>query len=291
MSDQLVVFHKYKPEGNEKIPQGVPLWSFSTCLRSLHFSYLNSQEDVAPRNHDFEVRRGPEAYGFLLEILCGLHSPVVGETEVFGQFRQFLQRQSQLQGPMASIFQKLVGDVKRVRKTHLVDLGSQSYGSLIRRLIPKESNIAMIGSGSLVQDILPWIYKDENQVTLAARSPLKARPLQRTHSRLNVVPLEQAQLDQPVVIVAAPVTSEQVETMVSNKKNTWVFDLRGESRRDPCQGFSNYKSLDDFFKVIHGSKQAIERAKCEALKMIEAIANEQQRQERPRPFGWDDLFC
>jgi glutamyl-tRNA reductase len=71
---------------------------WQTCLRRILF--LNARD-----NHDIleaietegllppivEVFRGEQAYGFLLEVICGLNSPIVGETAVMGQFKEFLQ--------------------------------------------------------------------------------------------------------------------------------------------------------------------------------------------------------
>ena len=39
-----------------------------------------------------EVFTGQNAYVFLLEVVCGLKSPILGETEVHGQYREFLER-------------------------------------------------------------------------------------------------------------------------------------------------------------------------------------------------------
>src|SRR5215831_12199098 len=84
-----------------------------------------------------EIFRGREAYRFLLEVVCGLNSPIVGETAVMGQFKEFSQH---AKFPTTSwgaflrrITSNLMMDAKRIRHDHLQGIGSQSYGSLVRQ--------------------------------------------------------------------------------------------------------------------------------------------------------------
>src|SRR5438046_10434818 len=69
---------------------------WQTCLRRILF--LNSNDNRAAIEAaeggkavppTVEVFRGQEAYRFLLEVICGLNSPIVGETAVMGQFKEF----------------------------------------------------------------------------------------------------------------------------------------------------------------------------------------------------------
>lgn len=285
MISGLLVFHKKNPGGAERIPQGLPLWSFKTCLRSIHFSWL-SEGELAPTDHDFDIYRGQDAYEFILEILCGLHSPVVGETEVFGQFKAFWQKQN-AEYPLNAIFDNIIADVKQVRKEHLKDLGSQSYGSLVRRLLPKQSNIAIIGGGSLVKDILPWVYKDENEITLYVRDKSKTKELRTLFPRIQVSLLSES-ITEKNVIIAAPVQASSVEIAVVDQ-DSLVIDLRGESRQDPCQNFKNYKDLNQFFKAIEKNKSKISEAKAAALETINYISQKRFFAENFRPFGWEDI--
>lgn len=285
MVSSFVIFHKKSPSGEEIVPQGVPLWSFKTCLRSIHFSFI-SEGEVIPQHHDYEVYSGREAYAFALTILCGLHSPVVGETEVFGQFKTFWM---QIEGdcPLSSIFHSLITDVKKIRQKHLKDLGSQSYGSLVRRFLPESSDVAIVGAGSLVQDILPWIYKDKNEITLYVRNPEKHQALVQKFPRLKIISL-QDQIQQSSVIVAAPVTAGWLGKAISNE-SALVIDLRGESRLDPCLQFDDYKPLADCFATIDRNKENILSAKKKAAQMIEQFSVSRFFAENLHPFGWDDL--
>ena len=50
---------------------------------------------------------------------------------------------------MQKFAQALLEDAKRIRHRHLADLGSQSYGSILRKDLKGISHIHMIGAGSL----------------------------------------------------------------------------------------------------------------------------------------------
>src|SRR5205085_5331838 len=83
-----------------------------------------------------EVFRGQQAYAFLLEVICGLNSPIVGETAVMGQFKDFLLDAKFPRTSWGNFLRQLVTnlmiDAKRVRARHMQGIGSQSYGSLVR---------------------------------------------------------------------------------------------------------------------------------------------------------------
>ena len=70
-----------------------------------------------------------EAYRLLLEILCGLRSPMVGETQVMGQFKAFLASLDREHAWVNRVGQRLLTDARDVRTRHLQGLGSRSYGS------------------------------------------------------------------------------------------------------------------------------------------------------------------
>jgi glutamyl-tRNA reductase len=251
----------------------------------MYLAYFDESTDVQ-MSHDFEIFRDKKAYQFLLEVVCGLHSPVVGETEVFGQFRTFWQN-NEFFYPLRQIMDSVIIDAKKIRGQHLKDLGGQSYGSLIRKMLKSPAQVAMIGSGAFVQDILPWIYKDENQISLFARNTTAARALQAEREKISVHSLDE-KIELPVVIVAAPLTSQEIQALVVNK-DALVIDLRGESVQDRCTQFKNYKDLSAFFKAIEKNQSKITQAKTDALQAIGEMGQQRFNSESLRPFGWDDI--
>lgn len=279
------VFHFQGSSDAAPVLPGLPVVTFKTCLRTIHFANLDESQSLKTFA-GYEVYRAQKAYQFVLEVICGLHSPVIGETEVFGQFKNFWQN-TPFTYALQQIFDNAIADAKKIRGQHLTDLGGQSYGSLVRKMITSPTRIAILGSGQFVQDILPWIYKDENTIDIYARNQVSALAIRNKFARVGVNPLESAVISAPVVIVAAPLSSAQIEAQVSEE--SLVIDLRGESAQDPCRRFARYKDLSTFFKAIEKNQSTISLAKYQALRAIEEKSQQRFNAENLRPFGWEDI--
>src|SRR5262245_56244792 len=102
---------------------------WKTCLRRILF--LNTNENCALieaaesgqlLEPTVEVFRGQDAYRFLLEVICGLNSPIVGETAVMGQFKEFSLHAKFAKTPWGSflrrLFSQVLLDAKRIRHNH-----------------------------------------------------------------------------------------------------------------------------------------------------------------------------
>lgn len=287
-------------------------WFFwQTCLRQITVLVTNGDEpqieqlraELRPTD---VVIRGDEGYRFLLEIICGLHSPLIGETEVYGQFKNAVAAY-QASAPltpagshMKRYFKALFEDAKQIRQTHLVDLGSQSYGSVVRREVRglNLKNIHFIGAGQLVQEILPWVSKDGNQVRIHARDAGKARrelgaQLKRDNQVYPLVRetrLEEAE----VLIVAAPVTAAQLEGWLESSKGLkLLIDLRADSATDkPVVGAAEnlrHLVLGDVFACISQNQTLLAERKKAALAAVEDAVQERGSHVEYRPFGWEDV--
>src|ERR1051325_9388531 len=141
---------------------------WQTCLRRILF---RNKHDSAPtiqsiENGDLtmptvEVFRGQDAYRFLLETICGLNSPIVGETAVMGQFKEFLLGAKFPKNHWVSFLRHLATnlmiDAKRIRHNHLQGIGSQSYGSIVRQQVKGIPAVAVLGAGKLAREMLPWL--------------------------------------------------------------------------------------------------------------------------------------
>lgn len=318
--------------GDLKLSNGVvvPFFKWQTCLRSL----VLVPEDVSDRlvnaaastEGSGEWLEDESAYQRLLEIACGLHSPLVGETEVFGQFKEAIQQRIEGLAPVGGAVEAafvatlrqwakaLIEDAKLVRQKHLLDLGSQSYGSLVRREVRDlaRPHIEFIGSGQLTAEILPWLLKalknDEAgvpSVAVHARDVEKARKRiqETTKEAIGYYPLSQGPMSlreqgreraTRVLIIAAPMTAEAIAAWTRDLVHyDLVIDLRGESRQDSLRGLgitSHLRELDEVFSSIESAREVASVKKNAALGLIEQRVEVRGATALHRPFGWDDVW-
>lgn len=267
-----------------------------------------------------EIYRGEDAYRFLLQVICGLHSPLVGETEVYGQFRNAVSAFAVPVNPWGlqarKFFQALFEDAKKIRQQHLKDLGSQSYGSVIRRELrgqPRLSRVHILGAGHLVQEILPWITKDETEdnaeIHVHCRDPKKSAEALKAFPGVRIHDLSEGGHDDhdkdraaefgafgsmDALVIAAPVTAEWVRTWVPASADLrWVVDLRGDSADDPIPmsvaTSRRVLTLPELFGRISSNQVHVQSRKRAALAAVDAAVSERSRFVENRPFGWEDV--
>jgi glutamyl-tRNA reductase len=291
MTQEFIVLHRSGPD-RYRLRDEVVAFSFMTCLRHVVIAEESVIADLAPQGGD--VLRGEEAYRFVLEVICGLHSPLIGETEVAGQFKNAVAAFSSPSGSfLAKIFKALFEDAKKIRDAHLKDLGSQSYGSVLRREIRGLKNVHILGAGHLVQEILPWVMKDGLQLTIHVRDVVKAsRELAEklgadTFAKLRVSPIGARAEKCDALVIAAPVSSEFVSSWSSGAG--FVADLRADSAVDRLTGFDRSLELGAFMSRLTENQTFVVERKRLALEAIAKAALERARTVEYRPFGWEDV--
>src|SRR5262245_17342584 len=123
--DAFVLAHWDRSHGKTSVKGGdlqVPgLLCFETCRRVLWLSFDGRAEfsTLLNRGIELDFYEGSGAYKFLLEIISGLHSPIYGETEVLGQFREFIRKTAEANNHLSAQFRPwsifLLEDSKTVR--------------------------------------------------------------------------------------------------------------------------------------------------------------------------------
>lgn len=273
------------------------LWS--TCLREIAF--LSQAEFLKVQYQIFgsdEIYRGAQAFTFLVEVVCGLKSSLVGETEVQGQFKQFVANLTETSpafgGFYSNFFQSVLSESKRVRTAYLKNLGSQSYGSLVRRRLEACDSVAVLGAGQLTQQILPWM-KNIQQIHVHTRSSQKAQALKQGFTSLQIKPWTES-LQGSVVIVAAPVSNENLlEILARTTGLKKLIDLRGEQSLSTVElaqlGWcaDQYESLSQFMSEINQDSSRIRMRVQEAQIAIRKCGESYENKAWSRPGGWEDL--
>jgi glutamyl-tRNA reductase len=257
-----------------------------TCLRHIAFAIDESGlETAGTRLAD------REAYVLLLEVLCGLKSPIVGETEVLGQFKAFLSSVDREHDWLHALGRRLLTDAREVRATHLLRLGSRTYGTAVRRRLTGAGHVALIGTGALGRELLPFFRGPERTVDIWGRRAACPWPDVPASSYRRVD--EAARCADPrsaAIVVAAPVSAAVISGVAGHYAALHVaIDLRGEPDREPIRDIARVITLDDVFGDM---RRASDRAAAQV-----ALARDDIRRRSAafadrmdlRPFGWDDL--
>lgn len=286
-----ILVHR-KQNGNA-LDWGVPIWS--TCLRQIAFldpqQFENYKSQILATD---EVLKDSPAFLFLLEVICGLQSPMLGETEVQGQFKSFFQQHLSFHNSLKNTCENLLALAKKIRAEHLQELGCHSYGSWIRKRLAVDVSVGIVGSGHLVSEILPWL-KAKTDVKIYARDPQKAKNFVAVVPHVRVLDLA-SPMQVKDLVLAAPVSNAWVmETSQQLVPGAQVLDLRGETElsSQDIQDLKTrdliYVSLRDIMSDVSENKNAMAQkilaAKSSVQKAVEILA----QKSLLRPGGWEDL--
>lgn len=173
------LFTLHLPKGQEEkaLPENKGAFALETCLRHLGVC-RKLPEKFTPGTQVFQ---GRDAYRFLLEVACGLHSKMQGESEIFGQikqgWKQFNSEYAEEAKPLARLMQHLFADTKRIRSNYLHGLGGQSYAGATQKLLllKKTDSILIIGAGPFGQMFAGKLKSNAARITIMNRS---AAPLE-----------------------------------------------------------------------------------------------------------------
>jgi glutamyl-tRNA reductase len=277
MLKNLYVVHREKPLLFSDAQ--VPVWT--TCLRSLAFYSEEPKSEGMPGD---QLYAQADAYRFILEVICGLHSPVVGETEVFGQFKIFASAWVERDPSRAPLVQRLCADAKEIRSQYLTGQGIQSYGSWIKAHLDGDT-VHILGAGQLAREIEPHIAKISKQVCVHARRPDAVAWTQATALS------KRAFTDGGHLVVAAPLTAAQIAEWLGDRRALTIFDLRETSTHDPLAPALavRHHRLAEIFSHIHSTKQKLAPILASVRAEILTRSQKLEALAQIRPLGWDDL--
>lgn len=266
------------------------LWK--TCLREIYFFDVQVQTHIQLLEND-EVYIGTDAEVFLAQVLCGLKSPLIGETEVFGQFKIWWKSLSPdllFKKKFQSRMETLFGLVKTVREKALCGHGSQSYGSLLRKnLVPKEA-VDILGAGHLALEIQPWI-KNKSDCRVWCRHPEKVKQEGLLSGEILSVQLKNEL--STVVVIAAPLKHDELNLWLKERgfsSKHKLFDFRSDSASfHPFVRPKVHLKLKDFSSDFDINQNEIREKAQAASRIIEQWKHVQNAKAQVRPYGWDDL--
>jgi len=256
-----------------------------TCLREIAFVADGSPVPVTVNAFQNEA-----AYAHLLEVICGLGSPIIGETEVMCQFKAFAAGLTAEHTTLKDMSERLLADARTVRARYLTGLGSRSYGSAVRRHIKDFGRVSLVGTGMLAQEILPFVLGDGRAVDLwGRRESIDWNSTGATYRRFDFSDGLRFE-GRSAMIVAAPVSATQIAKLQQHYVDAGrLIDLRGEARTDPPPASLSLITLDDLFAEMQTAAEATERKVAVAREAIRRCADAYVTRAKLNPSGWHDL--
>lgn len=259
---------------------------FRTCRREIAFVDRNG---AAPA--DAELLIGEAAYVHLLQVICGLDSPMVGETEVMHQFRVFVDGLAPEHQALQVLGRRLLADARTVRAQHLSGLGSRSYGSAVRRHVRGCDRVAIIGTGMLCQEVLPFVADDRRLVDVYGRKETFASTLASVcYHRLDQAAAHDSIEGHTALVIAAPIGAALIARVARRYPGlACVIDLRGETDAEAVPPVAPIVSLADVFSEMQRAAQAADRRVAAAKVEIARCARAFATRAVLNPSGWHDL--
>ena len=298
MLDDLIVLH-YQKKSGENWPVAINGLEWQTCLRRIVLLHKSeSSALISTLREAAEIYEGQAAYNFLLEVICGLRSPLVAETAVMGQFKEFYASARFPMNEWGAILRRLTSDLlvdaKRVRSRHLEGLGSQSYGGMVRQHLKAVPSVVVVGAGQLAEEILPWIV-GKTDVTVCARNLEHAKALTQQFEEIHLAQFTVGEaIDETretALVIAAPIKAVDVEAWMKAQATPLVkvIDLRGEAESDPIHGSLPVIRLSEMFAALKNERPKLIARVAAARDEITKAAQRLIEQAQFRPFGWEDL--
>ena len=297
MLEELVILNHPSKTG-EQLPATLNGIEWQTCLRRVSLLHKSTSAALLPAVHETsEVFEGKDAYNFLLEVVCGLRSPLIGETAVMGQFREFCAHAKFPASEWGWFLRRLTSDIlvdaKRVRYRHLEGLGSQSYGGMVRQHLKNIPSVFVLGAGQLAQEILPWLM-GKTDVTVFYRNAMRAECLLKDYPQLRLAQFAaaaHAEKRESAIVIAAPLSASEIENWIGLQSTPFVkaLDLRGEAESDPFQPAFPILRLSEMFAELKNERPKVAARLAAARAEISKAAQRLAEQAQFRPFGWEDL--
>lgn len=257
------------------------LFTVKTCQRQFWIGSTEFISDLPLLPSQYEIRTAEDAYRFLLQVSTGLASQIRGETDVFGQikdaWKEFQKTPCETALTLDPWMQRLFEDTKDIRARFLQNIGSDGYGSLIRKLLKRtaprgpEEPILLVGAGKIAQSIAPWLLPNEiwiwnrsekNRETLEFEIRQKGAQKDAKKGGIKVVQvpgtiseLHEALLKTSHVIFCVPPTANA--SSAAELALTWKKSCEGAAFPKMLIHLGGTKSdLAGFAKVLEGNPNA-----------------------------------
>lgn len=285
-----------------------------TCQRTLLIGFNNVPQSLLNKSSsELNIKRqtheGVSAYIYLLNIICGLKSKIVGESEIVQQFKlayhEFLNCTAGPNRLIQATLEKLFKDAKEIRTQYLTNLGLQTYAGLSRQIFLKHmrtserKEVTVLGSGQLAEDFIKIAHKNFD-IKVCARNQQRVQELRMKYS-IEIIDwkhVNSACLDLFVLntigcegpLIPGPIKENTSQTSQHINNTKLFIDLADITPFRHIIGKEYYFSLEEIFRFSKQYQLKSKQKIVEAQKAIEDIALRRKNNFIiNHPFGWEEL--
>jgi glutamyl-tRNA reductase len=290
MWSTLVLLHNDESDRSKtEIPNFI---SWHTCMRSVYLSdeRILNNDFLSNYKNEFQIYTGYEAYSFLIEIVCGLHSKLYGESEVQAQFRDRFSENHLNDTALSHLFKKLRDQIlehsKIIRTQLLNGIGRQSYGGLCEKYIHSHKSIHLFGTGKLAEALLPYLASGEREVTVYGRNLPRMNELSDKF-KINLKSWDEFRANEYPVIIASSVFPENI--METLNVSALVLDFREDDGVAFRNKNKNYIPFSTLLSSIQITEENISLVKPKVHHMINDLTHSREEEQIHFMNGWEDL--
>ncbi|MEM7181346.1 MAG: glutamyl-tRNA reductase [Spirochaetota bacterium] len=241
----------------------------------------------------YRIYQGYKAYQLLLEIISGLHSRLLGETEVLFQFKETFKNSAlpdvAIGGYMQKLRDQLIEDTRKIRSRYLYKLGDQSYGGIAYRYLKNKQNISLFGSGQLAEQMLPWLLKTKAKITLWGRN---AKRLAELAARFPIATggLSSYKNTGENIVIAAPHSFRP--WLSSLQGDSLVLDFREDDANDRFPKNLHYVSFAEMLESLKQQELKNRTLRKKLILVAEEIVEEREYNVHHNlVYCWEELYC
>ncbi|HMW06493.1 MAG TPA: NAD(P)-binding domain-containing protein [Leptospiraceae bacterium] len=291
MWSNLLILHSNDKNRDRESFHGLHHWK--TCMRTLYIGDIRIFDlSQAQFSRHYEAYVGYEAYKLLLEIVSGIRSRLLGETEILAQFKETLKNEALPEHSLGDYLKKLrdqiIEDSRKIRSGHLRFLGDQSYGGLANRYLKNTKEVTLFGTGNLAVKVLPWLLEKNRKVKVVGRNLEKLKDI-ASKFPVQIQTLDEYKVADEAIVIAAPISMK--EWIPSFSEDKIIIDFREDDKKDDFSKNKNYIS----FEFMLNSLKAQEERNAELRKkldvVIQELAAERENESINFIYGWEDIPC
>lgn len=269
------------------------LFHWKTCMRTLYVGDLRTvPSDLTVENTSYTWYEGYEAYKLLLEIVSGIRSRLLGETEIMAQFKEAFKNEKLPRTAFGDYLYKLrdqmIEDSRKIRSKYLRNLGDQSYGGLAHRYLRNIDTVTLLGTGQLAVKLLPWLLKGR-EVRVVGRNLRRLQEIAQKYP-VSTQPLYSYEMGTESLVIAAPMSVTRWIDQADD--GIIVVDFRENDMNDKFpEDRLTYISFESMLNSLKENENKNRKLREKLKVVVEDITNEREFESQHFIYGWEDIPC